>query len=213
MCHGCDCLTLERVNTPSSAKAAPFPAFNPQRLDVRNFARQEARLSGTRTLAQLPRLAVECFETRAEQLQDIVVAWFAQGQWREITGGAGQTWMQLSAQVNLPSQCQRCLGAYEQTVAVDRPFRFVADEVTAQSLDDEAEEDVLVASKAFDLFELIEDELLMAMPLVPLHAVCPNPLPASVHLFEPQACVEESVIPVAKNPFAVLQSLRAGEKS
>jgi uncharacterized protein len=202
------------VNTPTPAKDAfaPSSAFNPQRLDVRNFARQEASLSGARALAQLPRLAAECFDTRAEQLQNIVVAWSAQGQWREITGGAGQTWMQLSAHVSLPSQCQRCLGEREQTVMFDRLFRFVADEATAQALDDETEEDVLVASPAFDLFELIEDELLMAMPIVPMHDVCPEPLPASVALFEPLPGVEESAPPAAKNPFAVLQSLKSVEK-
>jgi uncharacterized protein len=199
------------VNTPTSAKAAPLSAFNPQRLDVRNFARQEASLSGKRTLAQLPRLAAECFDTQADQLQNIFVTWSAQGQWREITGGAGQTWMQLSAQVNLPSQCQRCLGAHEQIVSFDRPFRFVADEATAQALDDEAEEDILVASKSFDLFELIEDELLMAMPIVPLHLVCPEPLPASADVIDPIDLIDAPLASPVKNPFAVLQSLKSGK--
>jgi uncharacterized protein len=202
------------VNTPSTAKAAPLSAFNPQRLDVRNFARQEASLSGTRTLAQLPRLAAECFDTPADRLQTIAVTWSAQGQWREITGGAGQTWMQLSAQVKLPSQCQRCLGAHTEHIEFDRPFRFVADEATAQALDDEAEEDVLVASKSFDLFELIEDELLMAMPIVAYHEACPEPLPLPEADFAlPEAEPTPDAAPDAapdKTPFAALAKLKTG---
>jgi len=50
---------------------------------------------------------------------------------------------------------------------VDRDFRFVPDEATAMAEDDEAEEDLLVLSGEFDLLALVEDELLMDLPLVP----------------------------------------------
>jgi uncharacterized protein len=39
---------------------------------------------------------------------------------------------------------------------------------------------VLALEPALDLKELVEDELLLALPLVPRHEVCPEPLP-----FEP----------------------------
>ncbi len=45
-----------------------------------------------------------------------------------------------------------------------RSFRFVADEATAEALDEECDEDLLALSREFDLRELIEDELLMACP-------------------------------------------------
>ena len=84
-----------------------------------------------------------------------------------------------------------------------RDFRFVASEAIAEQEDEESEEDVLVTSKAFDLLELIEDELLMAAPLVPMHTVCPQPLKL-------QAVDPEFVeLPQDKpNPFAVLQQLK-----
>ena len=59
-------------------------------------------------------------------------------------------------------------------LAVDRSFRFVADEATAAAEDDESEEDVLALSRSFDLLELIEDELLMELPVAPRHEVCPS---------------------------------------
>ena len=60
---------------------------------------------------------------------------------------------------------------------------------------------MLVASRQFDLQALVEDELLLAMPLVPMHGTCPQPLtgaPAEVSE-EPRA-----------NPFAALAALKRG---
>ena len=37
-----------------------------------------------------------------------------------------------------------------------------------------SEEDLLALSREFDLHELIEDELLMALPVVPKHDECPT---------------------------------------
>lgn len=58
---------------------------------------------------------------------------------------------------------------------VDRSFRFVPDEETAELEDDDSDEDVLALSSEFNLLELIEDELLMEVPVVPRHEVCPVP--------------------------------------
>ena len=90
---------------------------------------------------------------------------------------------------------------------VDRWFRFVADEATALAQDDESEEDLLVISRSFDLHELIEDELLMELPMVPLHEHCPQPvlLQSGNDDFE-QAQADKP------NPFAALAQLQGGLK-
>ncbi len=88
---------------------------------------------------------------------------------------------------------------------VQRSFRFVADEATAEAEDDASEEDLLVISHSFDLVGLIEDELLMDMPLVPQHDTCPEPLVRSV---ADPGFEEESP---KENPFAVLGRLRGGK--
>ena len=99
--------------------------------------------------------------------------------------------------------CQRCMGPVTVDLVVQRSFRFVADEATAAALDDESEEDVLVVSREFDLLGLVEDELLMAMPLVPRHEQCPTevPMEASDEDFEAESARKA-------NPFAALANLR-----
>ncbi|MDP1159869.1 YceD family protein, partial [Klebsiella variicola] len=52
-----------------------------------------------------------------------------------------------------------------------------------------------------DARELIEDELLLALPLVPRHANCPQPLPGAGEQAEPEA--EQR-----PNPFAALAALK-----
>ena len=82
--------------------------------------------------------------------------------------------MHLQVQATFPMQCQRCMGPVDVPLQVDQWFRFVADEATAEALDDEVEEDLLAISREFDLHELIEDELLMALPVVPRHEGVPH---------------------------------------
>jgi uncharacterized protein len=82
---------------------------------------------------------------------------------------------------------------------VSRRFRFVAGEAAAAQLDAESEDDVLALTRDFDLQELVEDELLLALPIVPMHAECPEPLPRS------ETDHKRDAVP---NPFAVLASLR-----
>jgi uncharacterized protein len=62
---------------------------------------------------------------------------------------------------------------------------------------------VLALSKNLDLRELIEDELLLALPLVPRHEDCPQPLRVG-HAPDPE--------PDARpNPFAALGALKKPE--
>jgi uncharacterized protein len=98
--------------------------------------------------------------------------------------------------------CQRCLEQVEVPLEVDRAFRFVADEATAAAEDDTAEEDLLAVSRAFDLPALLEDELLMEVPVVPRHDVCPHHVPLS----SSDPAFEEAAAP--EHPFARLKVLK-----
>jgi uncharacterized protein len=148
--------------------------WDPQRLDVRGFARLAGALSGQAALSDLPRLLAEQTATGADAAP---VMWSLNGQIRDLRGGAHQTWMQVQAQATLHMMCQRCLEPMAMPLSVDRQFRFVTSEQVAAAEDDQSEEDLLVASTQFDALTLIEDELILAMPLVPRHASCPSPLP------------------------------------
>lgn len=75
--------------------------------------------------------------------------------------------------MSVPLTCQRCLGAVLTPLRVDQWYRFVATEDIAMAEDDQSEEDLLVMEPQFDLLALLEDELLMALPPVPMHDSCP----------------------------------------
>jgi uncharacterized protein len=178
--------------------------LNPQHLDVVTFARDTLSLNGQGELAEWPRLAQELF---GSDMPSGPVAWQLQGRSVPQSGGADQIWLDLKALVNLPLQCQRCLKPVLETVQAERSFRFVADEATATALDDEAEEDILVISRDFDALALIEDELILSLPLVPLHEECPEAMPMSVADPEFEDAAQRP------NPFGVLAGLKTDKST
>lgn len=173
--------------------------FDPQHLDLLSLAHEGASLSGEGPLTDWPRLADEQF---GDSLVASPVRWHLQGHTVAQPGGADQVWLDLQAELNLPMQCQRCLTPVLQGVLAERSFRFVADEATAAALDDEAEEDILVLSRDFDALALVEDELILSLPLVPLHEVCPERVPMSAADPAFEAASERP------NPFGVLAGLK-----
>lgn len=175
--------------------------FDPQHLDLLAFARNAAHLHGEIDLAGWPRLALE---QHGNTLAAGAVAWQLQGRALPQEGGADQIWLDVKASLQLPMQCQRCLGAVLQTVQAERSFRFVADEATAAAMDDEVEEDILVISRNLDALALVEDELILSLPLVPLHEVCPEAWPMST--VDP----EFEMAAARPNPFEILAALKTG---
>lgn len=173
--------------------------FDPRRLDVRAFARAAGELAGQWPLAGFERLCASLLAADDGIVQG-QVAWSACGEEIPVRGGASQAWLHLHAQASLPLACQRCLGPMAETVRIERNYQFVADEAAAEALDGEVEHEVLVLARELDLHGLVEDELLLDMPLVPRHADCPQPLPAADEATPGAA--------QAGNPFAGLAALR-----
>lgn len=171
-------------------------SFDPRRLDVAALAAEAGELSGEWPLAAMARLSASAMP---EASPEALVRWAVQGELRPVTGGQAEVWLHLQAEISLALCCQRCLGPVTDTVHLDRPLRFVADERQAAELDAEMEDDVLALERELDLQELVEDELLLALPLVPRHDQCPAPLPLPAD--EPE--VEER-----PNPFAALAALK-----
>jgi uncharacterized protein len=178
--------------------------LDPKHLDLLSFARDAVSLQGEGFLTDWPRLADEQF---SKDISAGAVFWHLQGRTVPQTGAADQIWLDLRASVKLPLQCQRCLTPVLETVEAERSFRFVADEATAAALDDEAEEDILVISRDFDALALVEDELILSLPLVPLHAICPEKVPMSAADPEFEEAAERP------NPFGILASLKKGPHS
>lgn len=139
---------------------------------------------------------------------DNILNWSAQGEVRTDEAGAEQIWLHLTVDVSLPLTCQRCLGPVDLEVAVKQSFRFVASEEAAEAQDEEAEEDVLALSQDFKLSDLIEDEVLMALPVVPRHETCPVEVKLAAVDQDFDAASAEK-----RNPFAVLAKLQGGKSS
>jgi uncharacterized protein len=174
--------------------------FNPQQLDVEAFAQAGATLHGEGRVGAYERLLAETGGHGA----DHCVTWSAGGEQRVVGHVQAQPWLHLRARATLALACQRCLDPVDTPVEVDRWFRFVEDEATAQAQDEESEEDVLAISHELDLLALVEDELLMEMPLVPRHESCPEPVRLRAGDDE---LPDEGGLP---HPFAALGRLKSG---
>lgn len=186
-------------------KPTPKPAWNADRLDMRAFALADGELSADEHLSRFERLADEVLADDGLP-PDALVHWQAHGEMRPAaTGGAPAPWLHLEAQTSVALSCQRCLGPVHTPLTVDRWFRFVADEATAEAQDDESEEDVLALEPRPSLHELLEDELLMELPLVPMHDECP--VPVVMQAADP-ALSNEAETPERRNPFAELAKLK-----
>lgn len=174
--------------------------FVPERLDVAVFAGAAQTLSAHDPLSRYRRLAAEANAPG----DDRAVNWQAVGEQRAAPGGGAVLWLHLNAEASVPLVCQRCLVPVELVLRVDRWFRFAADEATAAAEDEEAPEDVLVASREFDLRALIEDELLMELPIAPRHALCPEPV--RLYAADEDFAAAQAARP---NAFAALGKLRS----
>jgi uncharacterized protein len=174
-----------------------------ENLHVAVFARDGGTLSGEVSLKDLGRLAQETLELG----QGRTLQWHAQGQLRPVPAGAPEIWLHLQVQCVLALACQRCLGVVDYSVHVDRWFRFAPDEGQAARLDEELEADVLALSPDFRLMDLIEDEVLLELPLVARHDACPS---------EPSLSVQDADFQEPEqsqpHPFAALAGLKSGPR-
>lgn len=176
--------------------------FQPERLNLLALATDGQPWIETTLIEDLPRLAEEAHGLNPNE----AVHWQARCELRPKAGADDEVWLHLLAQVALPLTCQRCLSSVATDLTVDQWYRFVATEEIAMAEDDEAEEDLLVMSPQFDLLALMEDELLMAVPLVPMHETCPEAPQFSVS--DPAVEAAEAAAEAKPNPFAVLQQLK-----
>ena len=174
------------------------PSRNPALINAAQFAQDAGQLGGNDPLADYRRLVAEA----TGPIGDGRVRWSAAGEMRAAPDGVRQPWLQLEAATTLPMTCQRCLEPVAVDLRVDRQFRFVADEATAEMEDEDAEEDVLALRPELNLRQLLEDELLLALPVVPMHGQCP----VDVKLSVADLAFQQAATP--EHPFAALDQLR-----
>lgn len=179
----------------ATPRREPSDAPQPRALDVAAFAAAGAGLAGRSPLAGFRRLL-----EGAEPAGDREVEWQASGSVVPVEGAGRRPAIVLAARATVVVPCQRCLQPLELDLVVDRPIAFAPDEASAERLDEANEIDVIAMPPRLDLFELLEDELVLAMPLVPRHEQCPEP-PV---LVDP----DDAALAREENPFAALAALK-----
>ncbi len=166
----------------------------PVLIDPIQLAERGAHLAGYLSRAAMPRLKQACPSGGAGDIE--IDLSFAR------SGTEDMFTMQGSLHVSLVTKCQRCLEDMVLDLKAKPRLFFMR---ASEALDVSAlEEDVIVVDKPLALSELIEDELLLAMPMVPTHelALCPaRAYVKEVASFEAGTENQES------NPFSLLQKL------
>ncbi|MGM0516647.1 MAG: YceD family protein [Pseudomonadota bacterium] len=112
----------------------------------------------------------------------------------------------------LALECARCRQPVTQTVSVTSRVTFVFSDEQAEHVETETEPVVLGREGRVRLTDLLEDEILMAVPLMPVHEEpCAEIAPGSPW---ESGQIEESVAEDAtENPFAVLAALKRGDET
>lgn len=129
--------------------------------------------------------------------------------WFELVGHTDKQdrmWLDLRIVTKASLICQRCLAPFifelDENVSfhlVRRPSQVESD---ADDIDPDAPERLLGSSR-FDLMGLIEDQVILGLPYVPKHDVCPG---LKFKQTEPVAI--EVDVPVKVSPFNVLKDLK-----
>jgi uncharacterized protein len=217
-------MTTDTTQDPGKP-AGKAGAVDPRQLDVFEFARSGRQAAGVVRVSQLPRMLNEVPAEVPEAGRDTAFTWQAEGSTQpelQDDGTEGpQPYLRLAIHGVAWLECQRCLAPYEQAFNVDSIYRIVATEAEADEFPlEEDEVEVIVGSRQFDLVDLIEEELLLSLPLVPKHDVCPQVHESlvsgasgeegEVAEQEPGAAGDE---PERPNPFAALRSLKPGGSS
>ena len=91
-------------------------------------------------------------------------------------GARGEHLLQLVVTGTLPLACQRCLKAVPYDLDVDSLLELVPEgaELSQDELEDDTR-DFLPVAKELEVAELVEDEILLALPVAPRHEKCGLP--------------------------------------
>lgn len=160
----------------------------PERIDPREAAKAGLRWSGSAPLIAFGRLAADLADREGEVAVTLHAS--LDGAGRAVLGG------QVSARVRV--LCQRCLEPMVVDLAADLALITVAEDAQADVLPEHYAPLELPHGASVLVTDLVEDELLLAMPPYPRH------LPAQ--------CVATDVLAAQARPraFSMLATLKTG---
>lgn len=131
----------------------------PGHIDGLQFARERGQRNGHLTIESLPRLA-ESGASSAEV--EYAVAGGENAEQRPC--------LRIDVDGTLKLACQRCLEVVEHRIEIRSELELA----TEQHAIDAAEDDVdrVLAGRAMDIRTLVEDELILDLPMIPMHEHC-----------------------------------------
>lgn len=136
------------------------------------FSKKNERIEGELCLQDCPRLEELMQSSNLTNSTKIsptgLISYVLQGK----TDAVGQHVLQLMVVSSLTAACQRCLNAMPLNISLN--FNYLICEVSdtdveTADVDNGDDYDLQQANKAMDLIALIEDEIIMAMPIAPMH--------------------------------------------
>lgn len=130
------------------------------------FARDGRVLEGTLPVASLVRLHDQLAQVAGE------LAFRVQG----LRGERGEPLLEITVSGALPLACQRCLEAIRFDVIIDTVLELVPEgaDLSQDELEDDTRDFLPVAGEV-DVAQLVEDEVLLALPFAPRHERCGLP--------------------------------------
>ncbi|HLS21555.1 MAG TPA: YceD family protein [Paenalcaligenes sp.] len=122
--------------------------------------------------------------------------------WGEVDS-AGRHFLHVRLTGDVYLECQRCLETFAYPVQVDNTVQLVEDENEIELDEDDPEAiERILASRSFDGFDFLEDELILSLPYVAKHDQCPS--------MPKELTQDTQAEPSGKkeNPFKVLKQLK-----
>ncbi len=135
----------------------------PAIIDPILLAERGTHLTGTLPLSRMARLRQMCLDDEAEVVVDLHFG-YPEGERRARMAG--------ELRVRLHVTCQRCLERMDLVLTATPQLVFRRPDEPQETY---LTEDVVVVDKPLSLSDIVEDELLLAMPMFPKHdpAACP----------------------------------------
>ena len=129
-------------------------------IDSLDFARRGGELSGDVPVAELPRMSDILADSEGK------ISYILRG----LAGNDEKPQLELVLDGACNLRCQRCLNALSYPIKLVSKLRLVSEgEVDGSDIEDD-EVDSIPAEKRLDVLALIEEELLLGMPIAPKHA-------------------------------------------
>jgi uncharacterized protein len=160
-------------------------------IDSLDFAGNGLQISGEMQVAEMSRL-LDVLEDPQGTLQYTV---------RGGTDKQGNPLLDVNVTGSCRLRCQRCLGVMEHAIQIDTRL-LLRDQARLDALDSdvaggEEEFDSILADAHLDVLNLLEDEILLSLPIAPKHefGAC-------------QAADGKNMHKEEKNPFAVLAKFK-----